>query len=150
MKRVCLNHSRRCCPPSHRSSAGPVRQIPPSQSLNAIAHSPAAWSISLLFKKPSSILTAAPSEKPVSLSRLLYFRNKSGAARPLVLCAENRNRNLRGIGVGRNAVLIQVLRRFLHFHVAGERSHDRLLDALRSHFGHHLDHQLRAHPGRRG
>src|ERR1700681_3461835 len=86
-----------------------------------------------LIKKRSSILNAAPSEKSASLSVCLYFRNEAGAARPLVLCAENRHRNLRGIGVGRNAVLIQVLRRFLHFHVAGERSHDRLLDTLRAH-----------------
>src|SRR5437867_3029394 len=45
----------------------------------------------------------------------------SGAPRPLVFGTKHRNRHLRGIRIRRDAVIEEILRRFLDLHVTGQR-----------------------------
>ena len=71
------------------------------------------------------------------------------AARPLVLGAEHRDRDLGRVRVRRDAVLVQVLRGLLDLDVAGERRDDRLDDALGAHLLDHLHHVPREHHRRR-
>src|SRR4051795_5668282 len=56
-----------------------------------------------------------------------------GAAGPLVLRAEHLDRDLGRVGIGRNAVLVEVLGRLLDLHVAGKRGDDGLHLALLTH-----------------
>src|SRR5450755_1632721 len=63
---------------------------------------------------------------------------QSRATRPFVFRAKHRNRNLRGVGIRGYAVLVQIFRRFLYFHIAGERGHNRFLDPLLAHLRHDL------------
>ena len=52
------------------------------------------------------------------------------AAGPSVLRTEHLDRNLRRVGVGRDAVLVEVVGSFLHLHVAGKRGDHRDLHSF--------------------
>src|SRR6185437_1594584 len=62
------------------------------------------------------------------------------AARPFVFGGEHLDRNFGRIGVGRDAVLIEIFGGLLDLDVAGQRSHDRLDEAFRLHLLLHLNH----------
>src|ERR1700735_5639916 len=64
--------------------------------------------------------------EPLKICPPLARGNEPLAACPSILGTQHGDRNLGGIGVGGNAVLVQVFGRLLDFHVAGERGHDRL------------------------
>src|ERR1700679_2939097 len=134
MKRVCSNRFRRCCPPSHLTGrtreADPAVPLPwmrlptPPQRVQShfpihgpslqcgppitLYHKARARNLSLRGNsRTSCILQKSPSE----ISVLLYclcFGNQTGAARPPILRAQYRHRDLGGIGVGGNAVLIEI------------------------------------------
>src|SRR5487761_40949 len=75
--------------------------------------------------------------------------HQTRTARPTVFRAQHRDRNLGRIGIGRNAVIVEMLGSLLDLHVARKRRDDRFLDALGLHLVHHLDDEVGEHHRRR-
>src|SRR6476661_7138008 len=82
-------------------------------------------------------------EMPLRLPEAAFvvlLSEQARAARPLVFRAQHLDRQFGRVGIGGNAVLIEIFGGFLDLDVAGERGDHRLHKALGLHLLLHLDH----------
>ena len=87
--------------------------------------------------------------KSIEMARARVRYSRPAPRAHLYLGPEHRDRDFGRIGIGHDAVLIEIVASFLDLDVAGQRRHDRLLDTLGLHRVLDLDHVPGKHHRRR-
>src|SRR6202051_3951427 len=118
--------------PEHDESAHRVRGESPSPEAFGFDLSPQAGR-----GDAASRITEAAS--------IVQLSEQARTARPFVLRTQHLDRQFGRVGIGRDAVLVEIFGGLLDLDVAGERGDDRLHKTLRLHLLLHLDHVAGEH-----